>query len=405
MERRSRALRAGSLLVVCALVVSACGAAASPSPSAAVPSVASSAPAPTTVASAAVPSPSGPRLAGKRECISSIINIEILNIFYDDMKAEIQNADLGIQVTIVDAKGDIVKQLQDVQQMVAGTDCDAIATVTSITPEAVAGWQQAADDSKAKNVCFVNHSSETVNDAVTNISQPSFQAGTDLGTTAAKWYKANGAKGPVLTTRNTVSANLSGITDAFIAAFKAENPDPAVEFFDADAHAGTITEGASVAASQLAAHPDASVYLSWGADNSVGTTQAAKEAGKTDPTKFWIGTTNVTDAQVHEIIDAKSPLQAAAIFSYRFSAIAFQRALERCMLGESGVPPTGTVVPLVITKDNGADYILASNHQFLPESQKWFDLTTKWWATPVKTLQPYPPDSEQILWAGALTSP
>ena len=401
MGMRSRALQVGSMLVVSALILSACNAAASPSPTTSAPAAASQAPAPSTAAA----SPSGPRLAGKRECISSIINIEILNIFYDDMKAEIQNAGLGLTVSIVDAKGDIVKQLQDVQQMVAGSDCDAIATVTSITPEAVASWQAAADTAKSKNVCFVNHSSETVNDAVLNISQPSFKAGTDLGTTAAKWYKANGAKGSVLTTRNTVSANLSGITDAFIAAFKAEDPDPSIKFFDADAHAGTITEGATVAGSLLAAHPDASVYLSWGADNSVGTTQAAIEAGKTDPTKFWIGTTNVTDAQVHEIIDAKGPLQAAAIFSYRFSAIAFQRGLERCMLAESGIPPTGTVDPLVITKDNGADYILASNHQFLPENQKWFDLTTKWWATPVKTLVAYPPDSQQILWAGALTSP
>ena len=209
----------------------------------------------------------------------------------------------------------------------------------------------------------------------------------------------------VLTTRNTVSANLSKITDAFIAAFKVEVPDPNVQFYDADAHAGTVTEGAQVASTQLAAHPDASVYLSWGADNSVGASQAATEAGKTDPTKFWIGTTNVTDAQIHEIIDGKTPLQAASIFSYRFSAIAFQRALERCMLGESGIPPTGTVEPLVITKENGADYVLASNHQFLPENQHWYDDTVWWWATPVKTLQPYPPDSEKILWPGALTSP
>jgi ABC-type sugar transport system substrate-binding protein len=402
VARRSRVLQLASCVVISALVLSACAAAASPVPAAptAAPA-ASSAPA----SAAASQAPAGPRLAGKRECISSIINIEILNIFYDDMKAEINNAGLGIQVTIVDAKGDIVKQLQDVQQMVAGSDCDAIATVTSITPEAVAGWQKAADDSKAKGVCFVNHSSETVNDAVNNISQPSFKSGTLLGTVAGKWAKANNNKGPVLTTRNTVSANLSGITDAFIAAFKAEDPEPSIQFFDADAHAGTIEEGAKVGGSLLAAHPDASVFLAWGADDSVGATQAATEAGKTDPTKFWMGTTNVTDAQVHDIIGGKSVLQAAAIFTYRFSAIAFQRALERCMLAESGIPPTGTVEPLVITKDNGADYILASNHQFLPENQHWFDDTTKWWATPVKTLQSYPPDSEQIPWAGALTSP
>jgi ABC-type sugar transport system substrate-binding protein len=378
--------------------LSACNAASSSPP-------ASAAVQPSGAGTSAAPSAAGPRLAGLRECISSIINIEILNIFYDDMKAEIANAGLGLEVTIVDAKGDIVKQLQDVQQMVAGGDCDAIATVTSISPEAVAGWQQAADDAKAKNICFVNHSSETVNDAVTNISQPHDRAGTTLGTEAAKWYKANGVHGSVLTTRNTASAGLSKITDAFIAAFKAENPDPSIQFFDADAHAGTIEEGATVASSLLAAHPDASVYLSWGADNSVGTTQAAAEAGKTDPTKFWIGTTNVTDAQIHEIIDAKSPLQAAAIYSYRFSAIAFQRALEWCMLGKSGIPPSGSVYPLVISKDNGAEYILASNHQFLPDYAKWFDITTKWWATPVKTFEEFPADSEQILWPGALVSP
>ena len=75
------------------------------------------------------------------------------------------------------------------------------------------------------------------------------------------------------------------------------------------------------------------------------------------------------------------------------------------MLGEAGIPPSGSVYPFVISKENGAEYILASNHQFVPEYQKWHDITTKWWATPVKTFEEYPPDSEQILWPGSLVSP
>jgi ABC-type sugar transport system substrate-binding protein len=163
-------------------------------------------------------------------------------------------------------------------------------------------------------------------------------------------------------------------------------------------------DAASVTANLLQAHPNISVVFTWGADTSVGALQAAREAGRTDPKKFFIGSIDVTDEQIGQIATGTTVMQGAATFPLRFSAVAMERGIERAMLGQY-VPPTGYVKPFVITKDNALEYLRASNHQLIPENQHYFDELMVYFDAPVKTGDPFPDESTGYVWDGARTAP
>ncbi|HZQ09697.1 MAG TPA: sugar ABC transporter substrate-binding protein [Anaerolineae bacterium] len=390
MKRHVRIL---GLLVLVGIIASAC-----------VP-ITPAAPAPAAPTAAAQPTaPAQATLKGKRLCITSPVTLEILNIFYDDMRAAAQDSGLGLDITVVDAKGDFAKQLADVEQFIASGDCAAIATVTAVTPEASAAWAKAAQDAKDKGICLVNHSADWVTNATQNLSNPHYPAGYIVGEEAGRWYMAHGAKGEVGTLNAPHSPGLQQRVQGFKDGFKSVVTQD-VKIWEADAdNSGSAENGAAVAASMLQAHPDIKILFTWGGDSSLGVVQAANEAGHKDPNEFFVGTVEANDASIAAIGKGDTILQAAGWFPYRFSAPAMERAIEWCLLGEK-VPPTGYVLPILLKKGNTDEILRAGNHQFLPENAKYFDQYMVYFDTPVKTGDPFPDQKTGHTWKGASTTP
>src|SRR5262245_44866020 len=108
----NRTLLSALLIVLVVMVLSACAPGAIP----AAPSARQTVVVPqTVVVTAAAPAaPAQASLKGKRLCITSPVTLEILNIFYDDMRAAAADSGLGLEITVTDAKGDFAKQLADV---------------------------------------------------------------------------------------------------------------------------------------------------------------------------------------------------------------------------------------------------------------------------------------------------
>lgn len=376
-----------------AIVLSACQPAAT-SPSAATNEPAASAP--------PASQPATTDLAGKRLCISSIVEIQVLNILYDDMKSAALNSGNNLEITVKNQNGDIAKQIEDIDQFIASGECAAVATVTSVSPETAAGWERSASDAAAKGIGFYNFSSDYITGATQNISNPHYDAGYPLGVQAGNWYKASGSTGVVGTLSNVVSPGLATRTTGFVDGFKSVVGDGA-QIFDAGS-GNTASDGAAAAGSLLQAHPDISVLFVWGADAPTGAIQAAAEAGKTDPKTFSVWTVEVSDAQINEIVAGTSVLQGGAPVPFRFCAIAWERSVEWRLLGKD-IPPTGSCLPFGITRENGPEYLRASNNQFLPEWNKYFDTSMIYFKTPVKTGDPFPKPADGFNWKGANTTP
>lgn len=347
------------------------------------------------------PPPAGPALAGKRLCISSIVQIQVLDIFYDDMKSAALNSGLGLEIQVKNQNGDIAKQIEDIDQFVASGECAAVATVTSVDANTATGWEKSASDAKAKNIGFFNFSSDYITGAVENVSNPHYDPGFQLGVQAANWYQANGSTGTVGTLSNVASPGLALRTKGFVDGF--HSVVPGAQVFDAGSGNGAV-DGAAAGSSLLQAHPDITVLFAWGADVPLGAIQASTEAGKTDPTKFSVWGIDVSDAQIADIIGGKSILQGGGTVPFRFCAPAWERAVEWWLLGQS-VPPAASCIPFVVTKDNGNAYLRASVNQFLPDNAPFFDQSMVYFKDPVKTGDPFPVASTGFAWKGATTVP
>ena len=113
-------------------------------------------------------------------------------------------------------------------------------------------------------------------------------AGMNIGTAAVEWATANGISTPIIGVLGNL-ADPEGVKRTSVAvetiteAFPDTEVSGEVEAF-ADAQVGA--EGAG---NLLAANPDINMLLTFNSIAGKGAVQAATEAGKTDPTTFFIG--------------------------------------------------------------------------------------------------------------------
>ena len=231
-------------------------------------------------------------LKGKRLCIASPVTIDQLTLFYADMQKAAKQSENGLYITVADAKGDFEKQLAQVEEYVAGGNCNAVFYLTVVTKESTEAWRNVAQKAKDANICMVNHSADWVDNVTMNMSNPHYPAGSMIGEAAAAWYKKNGANGSVGLLENPTSPGLMDRVKGFQDTFqKLVGGD--VKFYKAAVN-NTTESGAQQAANLLQAHADMTVMFSWGGDVTTGGLQAAAEAGKTDPNTFFFGSVDAT---------------------------------------------------------------------------------------------------------------
>ena len=356
----------------------------------------------TKSAMAAAPKAPKDSLKGKRLCIASPVTIDQLTLFYADMQKAAKQSENGLEITVADAKGDFEKQLAQVEEYVASGNCNAVFYLTVVTKESTEAWGNVAQKAKDAKICMVNHSADWVDNVTMNMSNPHYPAGSMIGETAAAWYKKNGANGSVGLLENPTSPGLMDRVKGFQETFqKLVGGD--VKFYKAAVN-NTTESGAQQAANLLQAHPDMTVMFSWGGDVTTGGLQAAAEAGKTDPNKFFFGSVDATADQVTMLDKRSGVLQALGWFPFRVSAVVAERSIERCLLGQQ-IPPTTYVLPVLLTPDNARKIWDALDDQLAPAQAHYFDELQVFFDKPVKTGDPFPEAKDGFVWDGARMVP
>ncbi len=284
-------------------------------------------------------------LADKKVGLSSPIQVEILVEFYADMQREAEKPENGIDLVIVDANADAVKQFGDIEAFIA-QGYDGIFFLV-LTPE---GMDELVARATEQGICMFNHSASPITGATQNVGLDQHFSGYHVGKFAAEWIAKNygdaeevqvGILGnradPLLMERT------QGLIDGVL-----ENADNAV--IAGQVEANTIELGAAGAANLLQAHPDIKVLLGFGDDPGFGAYTAALEAGKEDPNEFFVGSADGTNLVLDEI--AKGGIyQATWSYLFPYSSTQWMRDMQRCLRGEE-VPPTRVQRGLLVTAEN-----------------------------------------------------
>jgi hypothetical protein len=119
----------------------------------------------------------------RRIGISIPYEAEILNEFYADMKREAQKPEIDLQLVLIDAGGDFVKQSMDIEMFIAQGFGGVFMFVL---PE---GLDRIVALAKAKGVCLFNHSASPVTGCTQNIVLDQYEAGYKVGSFAAQWIR------------------------------------------------------------------------------------------------------------------------------------------------------------------------------------------------------------------------
>jgi ribose transport system substrate-binding protein len=293
----------------------------------------------------------------RRIGISIPYEAEILNEFYADMKREAQKPEIDLQLVLIDAGGDFVKQSMDIEMFIAQGFGGVFMFVL---PE---GLDRIVALAKAKGVCLFNHSASPVTGCTQNIVLDQYEAGYKVGSFAAQWIREKrDGKAEIGLLTNLTDPELIVRSRGIKEGVRKNCPG---SVFVGEVEANTPDRGASAAANLLQAHPNISVFLAFGDDPGVGAYAAALEAGKKDPDTFFVGSADGTRLGMEKVAE-QGVYQCCAFFFFSFSATQAVRDLARCLRGEQ-VAPTRTMGSKLVTKENVAEFERISRNPQAPE--------------------------------------
>ena len=284
-------------------------------------------------------------LSDKLVGLSSPIQIEILVEFYADMQREAEKPENDIDLVIVDADVDAVKQFGDIEAFMA-QEFDGIFFLL-LTPE---GMDDLVARAVEQGICMFNHSASPITGSTQNVVLDQHFSGYQVGKFAAEWIGMNygdAEEVQVGIMGNRADPLLSERTQGLIDGVT-ENAANAV--IAGEVEAITMDAGSTGAANLLQAHPDIKVLLSFNDDAGFGAYTGAGEAGKEDPNEFFVGSADGTNLVLDEI--AKGGIyQATWSYLFPYSSTQWMRDMQRCLRGEV-VPPTRVQKGLLVTAEN-----------------------------------------------------
>lgn len=291
-----------------------------------------------------------------------VSGLEVIDNFADMLEATTAQSGQA-QFNIVNAEGDPLKQINDVEGL-AAQGADAII----ITASSDVGWELAIQNAKAQGTYVVNHSGFAITGVDQNVMLDFYDSGYEVGAAAARWLNDHhGGSGEVAILSQSGDSGLversQGMRDGIL-----ENSDAEI-VGEVDAY--DRLEGASGAANILAANPDVRVLLAFNDDVGLGALQAATEAGRTDPDDLFIGGTDgLPDALT--AIEEGTPYQATWGYMFGFSAILTMQDTEALLRGEE-VPPTRVQQGRLVSAENLAEYRAITSDPFSDAAKPIFD--------------------------------
>jgi ribose transport system substrate-binding protein len=302
------------------------------------------------------------KLSGKRLCISSPVNVDLLTQAVADMQQAAKQSGNGLSISVTNANGNTSLMLSQASQMVTSGGCAAIAAV----PIDGAGWNTVVAAAKAKGIPFFNHSSEVLKGVTEFYALNQYAGGQAVGMAAGKWLAAKHPTAGVGVIDNPSSAGLHARAEGFIASLKKYAPQATV--YTASDTVGDTPTGATTGSNLLIAHPDIAVLFGYNDPTGLGAYQAAIEAGHKDRSTFFVTSVDGTTPTITDILKG-TIYQAVASYWFRYSFPAMERDIERVLLGQM-VPKTAVITGNLVTKANAAAALKALANPFSPANKK-----------------------------------
>jgi len=313
------------------------------------------------------PQPGGAATPGslkqKRVGISSPHQVEILNELYADMKREAQKPENQLELVIVDAKNDAVKQLNDIESFIAqgyGGIFFLAQPSKGLTELVAKGVKQ--------GVFMFNHGASPITGATQNVVLDQHYTGAQVGEFAAKWIHQHlGGRAEVGILGNSADPWLERRTEGMKEGLRKFAPEARIV---GEVHGHSIELGAAGAANLLQAHPRIQVLLAHADDPGYGCYTAAMEAGRRDPNRFLVASCDGTRLVFDKISDG-GIYQATWSYLFPFSAVAWMRDMIRSLRGEK-VSPTRTQVGRLVTRSNLEEMRRLLSDPFAPAAQPYY---------------------------------
>jgi len=303
-------------------------------------------------------------LKNKRVGVSSPHKVEILNEFYEEMKREARRPENQLEVVVVDAGADAVKQLSDIEAFIA-QNYDGIFFL-ALPSE---GLERLVASARAKGIFMFNHGASPVTGATQNVVLDQHFTGAQIGKFAAQWInEKKGGRAEVGILGNSSDPWLTIRTQGLKDGLREHAPGAKIA---GEVHGHSIELGAAGAANLLQAHPGITVLLAHADDPGYGCFTAATEAGKRDPIQFLVASCDGTRLVMDKVAEG-GIYQATWSYLFPFSATAWMRDMIRC-LRDQKVPPTRTQVGRLVTKANVEDIRAMTRDPHSPEAQKYYD--------------------------------
>lgn len=181
-------------------------------------------------------------------------------------------------------------------------------------------FEPLAAQARKNGQLWLNHAVQAVGGAGQNIVFDHAAAGDGIGKAAVVWAKKNGITKPVVgMLANIPDPEGKKRTDYAFRAVKKAFPNAVLagQVYSVD----QPQTGATATANLLQAHPDINMILTFNTVSGKGATQAANEAGKTDPKTFFVGMADAEDETLKLVASGKSVCQANWGAFFQFSAV------------------------------------------------------------------------------------
>lgn len=257
----------------------------------------------------------------------------------------------GIEIIQQSEDGDATKA-QKIFEDYLVQGCNWILKTDGLPPEP---FEPLAARAAEAGILFMNHSVQAVGGAGQNILFDHAVAGRNIGQAAVAWAKKNGIDKPVIGVLSLDDPEGVRRTEAAVAEVMAAFPD-AVVAQEAKPKNGDEIAAAKDAGNILASHPDVNMFLTFNHNTGMGAFQAANEAGKTDPSKFFIGMADADERTLDLVKSGNSIVQANWGALFELSAVLMARDSLAFRDGTAPMPTRGLGGLLITTPEDVTTY-------------------------------------------------
>ena len=285
-------------------------------------------------------------LNGKVVGMSFEVQLPLFSQLVSDVEKFAKLSGCGLSFKITNANGDPAKQVTDAQGLVTDK-VNAVFTNVAESP----GWQVLGPLVKSNHTVWYNWSSVPEPDATAQATVWQAAAGALVAAPACAWLKKHfNGKAEVAMLVSLTDPGFQARSNAFKKSLL--KICPKAQFVaTGDGGFSSPSVGEKSTLNLIQAHPNLKMLFADWDGAALGAVTAARESNKTDPTQFYIASTDGSTAQLQDMAKPGAVLQSTGALLFRFDAGYVVRDVERLLLGQK-VPLLRVLIPELVTTSN-----------------------------------------------------